>query len=335
MFRHTVSCIVIILLVMYSLLGFVSQIGEAAQYKVLVVMSYEETYPWCQEIKEGIERVLGEVADIRYFYMNTKVDLEGGPQKAQEASKLYQEFQPDGVITVDDNAQTMFVMPYLKDVVDTPVMFCGVNANPEKYGYPASNVSGILERGHIRESIVFVQQIVPSITTIGFMMKESPTGQAVLENVQQEAAQYPAQVVAFKIPKTLEEAVVMAQELQTQVDALFFETMEAMPTADAKTLSEREIIARVAAVFGKPTISDYENRLKGGALCAVVKTGQEQGGTAAEMLLKAIQGTPVADIPITRNQYGRRIVNVDAMKALNIKLKPELARGIELVKTEK
>ena len=41
----------------------------------------------------------------------------------------------DGVIAVNDNAQKMFVFPYLKDLVKTPVMFCGVNADTKKYGY--------------------------------------------------------------------------------------------------------------------------------------------------------------------------------------------------------
>ena len=31
---------------------------QAAKFKVLVVMSYEQTNPWCQEIKEGIDSVL-------------------------------------------------------------------------------------------------------------------------------------------------------------------------------------------------------------------------------------------------------------------------------------
>ncbi len=101
---------------------------QAASFKVLVVMSYEETYPTTPEYKEGIKAVLGDTCEIRYFQMDTKQHLEAGPEKAKEAYALYEEFQPDGVIAADDNAQSMFVVPYLKDKVKTPVMFCGVNA---------------------------------------------------------------------------------------------------------------------------------------------------------------------------------------------------------------
>ena len=131
----------------------------AYRYNVFVVMSYEEDNPWCQEIKKGIDSVLSGSSEITYFYMDTKINREGGELKASEAYALYQKIKPDGVITADDNAQQMFVLPYLKDNVETPVMFSDVNAEADKYGYPASNVSGILERGHIRESYGFGKQI--------------------------------------------------------------------------------------------------------------------------------------------------------------------------------
>ena len=132
--------------------------SEAASNKILVVMSYEEDNPWCMQIKEGIDSVLTGGSEVKYFYMNTKKNINGGVRKAEEAHEIYKQFQPDGVIAADDNAQSMFVLPYLKDKVKTPVMFCAVNAEPEEYGYPSSNVSGILERDFIKESIAFAKQ---------------------------------------------------------------------------------------------------------------------------------------------------------------------------------
>ena len=91
--------------------------------------------------------------------MDTKVNIKDGPKKAKEAYALFQQIEPDGLITADDNAQRLFVLPYLKGRYTTPVMFCGVNSAAEQYGYPTSNVSGILERGHISESIAFAKQL--------------------------------------------------------------------------------------------------------------------------------------------------------------------------------
>jgi ABC-type uncharacterized transport system substrate-binding protein len=306
---------------------------KAPTYRVLVVMSYEEDNPWCIEIKEGIDSVLASTCEVQYFYMDTKKSLEGGPQKAEEAYALYQEFQPDGVITADDNAQAMFVLPYLKDSVETPVIFCGVNADAEQYGYPTSHISGVLERWHIRESIAFMKQIDPSVKTIGFIAKDSPSGRALLRQVKRESDTYLAQFTAFRLPTTKQEMETMLEELKAQSDAIYMDSIEGILDEDGNPLTSQEIIQFASTTFGKPLIGANRYHLKQGALCAVIKTGQEQGRTAAEMLLKAIHGTPVSELPITANQHGKRIINATVMKSLGIKPRSRALIGVELVKT--
>lgn len=309
-----------------------AQSAAAAQYKVLVVMSYEEDYLWCQEIKQGVDSVLGQIAEIRYFYMNTKKDLAGGPKKAEEAYALYQSFQPDGVITADDNAQAMFVVPFLKDKVKTPIMFNAVNADPSKYGFPATNVSGILESEPMRESFSLAKQLVPAMQTFGAVLRDDATGRAVLAQIEREQSTFPIKFVGVKWPKTLDELMAMTEEFKSSVDALYYSTFQGLLDAQGQAMTDKMIIPLVAQKFGKPILT--QGVLWGG-LCAVIKTGYEQGEVSAKMLLEAMQGKPIKDIPITRNQFGRRVINVDVLQALGITPKPEVVRGAELLKTEK
>ena len=298
-------------------------------------MSYEPEFPWVQDLAEGIESALASKAEIRYFYMDTKKNFEGGPAKAQEAYALYQEWQPDGVIVADDDAQKMFVMPYLKNKVNTPVMFCGVNGEAETYGYPASNVSGILERYHFAETIHFARQLDPSIKTVAFMVKASSTADAAERQVQQETATYPVSVVDFKKPKTLAEALTMIDELkQAQCDLLWIDALQGLKDDQDNPMAEQEIFPILMKAFGKPVSSPNRFHLKFGVLCSVIKTGQEHGRVAGEMLLKAMQGAPVSELPITVNKEGKRLINVDALKALGIKPKPHVLQGVEFIKTE-
>lgn len=321
------------LLIFVMLLGLLAQPGEAKDYKVLVVMSYHEEMPWIEEMKEGIDKTLAGTCELKYVYLDTRRDFEGGPAKAEETYAIYQEFQPDGVIAADDNAQSLFVVPYLKDKVDTPVMFCGVNADPQDYGYPASNVSGILERMHIKESIMFLQQIVPSVKTVGYLTGDNSTARGDQRQVQKEAATYPVESGKFTFVKTLDEAVAAAKELKAQYDALYIEHMVGIKDETGNAMDEETVIPIVAEAFGKPTFGANSFIVKNGLLCAVVKTGQEQGRVVSEMLLKAMNGTPVSEIPITRNQLGRRIINVSVLQALGIKPKHNVLLGTELVKT--
>ena len=326
---------VVSVLVVVSLLFMPATVCQSAAYKVLVVFSYGTGYPWVQEIKAGIDSVLAEKAEIRYFYMNTKKNIEGGPQKAEEASAIYKEFQPDGVITVNDNAQSMFAVPFLKDKVKTPVMFCGVNTAPGRYGYPASNVSGVLEQSHIAESIAFVQQLVPTAKRVSFMMKSGHTAKMATSQIKKESNTYSARIVDFKLPTTEQDLVTMAAELKKETDVLFVTSLKGIKDKNGDPLEFLKIMSILTDVFGKPIISTKYPVIQYGGLCGLIASGSQDGSVAAEMLLRAMQGTPVGKIPIVREINSKRIINIDMLKALKIKPNPAALRGAELIRLEK
>lgn len=308
--------------------------ARATDYKVLVVMSYEENNPWVKEIKEGIDATLGKRSDTTYFYMNTKADREGGQKRADEALALFRQIKPDGVIAADDDAQTLFVVPYLKNQVPTPVIFNGVNAAPEKYGFPASNVSGVLERAHVRESLAFIKQLIPEGQQACFMTNQVPPGLALRSQVESEKDSYPMKVQAFHLPKTVAEIEGLRTNLRKHCDVLFVDSLEGITDATGKALNYREVISVVHRVYGGPVLAGNRYQVEQGALAAVVKTGQEQGELAAQMLLQAMEGQPTGKLPILRNTRGQRIINVSAMEARGIPLRPAVLRGAALVKQE-
>ena len=330
-----VSCFRIVFLLSIMFIFFTHVSSAAEPYKVLVVMSYHEEMPWEKEIREGIQAELKDSAEIRYFYMNTKNDPDGGVKKAKEAYRIYSEFQPDGIIAVDDDAQWLFVVPYLKSRVKTPVVFCGVNAEPDKYGYPALNVTGILERAHFRESIAFLQQLMPKVKSIGFMVTDNQTGWGYVEQIRKESQSYPISSHTVSLVKTIDEALKAVSVMKKQYDALFLIALEGLTNLQGKPLAERESFPILIRAFGKPVIGINKFNIRYNMLCAVVKTGDEQGATASRMLLRALKGTPLSALPITRNQHGERVLNITVMKSLGIKPRPFLLVGTDLVESAK
>lgn len=310
---------------------------EGKKFKVLSVMSYHEDFFWSKDLRQGIDSILGGQCDVTYFYLDTwrsKDNLEKGHAKAKEAYKVYQELQPDGVIASDDNAQSMFVVPYLKDKEKTPVIFCGVNEEPEIYGYPTSTISGVRELNHFRESIAFVQQLVPSVKSVGFMTLDRSTARGFLQQFNSEKDTYPAKAVDFELVQTLKEAVSAVEGFKTQCDALFIDNMQGVPDDKGNPIDEKEAIKLLTERFGKPTFCSNTKIVSYGVLCAVVKLGKEQGELAAEMLMKAMTGTPVSQLPVIKNTLGKRMLNITVMKELGIKPRPEVLRNTEFVKTE-
>ncbi|WP_028470954.1 ABC transporter substrate-binding protein [Neptunomonas japonica] len=307
------------------------QVSLAADYKVLVVMSYEEQNPWCMEIREGIDSVLGGSSDITYFYMNTKVDRAGGPKMAQQALNLYKTLAPHGVIAVDDNAQSMLVVPSLKGQVNTPIMFNGVNAHNEKYGYPNSHISGVLERAHVRESLAFAKQLIPSIESACFVTNNVPSGEALRDQVISQQESYPVKVHDFHLVKSLDELDELDDSLREHCDTLFVDSVEGVLGYEQEALNSKEVLKYLNQNYGGPILGGNRYQVEQGAWAAVVKTGQEQGETAAEMLLQAMQGTLVEQIPVVTNTKGQRVINVSALEKNKVPLKPLLLRGAALV----
>ncbi|MEA3362843.1 MAG: ABC transporter substrate binding protein [Thermodesulfobacteriota bacterium] len=318
-------------------LGYIAGVSPALaeeQYKVLVVFSYEENAPWDIEIREEIEKVLSPFAELSFFYMDTKAVLAGGPQKGAEAFALYQKLQPDGVIAVDDNAQSMFVVPYLKNKVTIPIMFCGVNGAPELYGYPTPNISGILERFHLEESISLTRQLAGDIETFAFMVKESPVSALIADQLEEDKHRLSARMVKFLTPSTMEEALEMAEDVRDEADLLFLVALWGMADSGGKKLREEDSIPQLVKAFGKPTTAIGGSVVKQGALCAVITNGREHGHRAADMLLQAMRGVSMKQLPVTRNSRGKRMINVTTMKRLGAIPDPLVLRGAKLVRSD-
>lgn len=302
-------------------------------YNVLVVMSYHESFQWENEIRDGIASVLSSKSELRYVYLDTKRNQPLAADKARKLYELYKKIRPDGVIAVDDAAQSLFVVPYLKNKVATPVMFCGVNGDAADYGYPAANVSGVLERMHMNETLAFLKQLVPSVKTFCAVLKNDTTSCGTLRQLQHEASDYPVRFGEFVKLRTYQEALEAAISLRTKCDALYLASLDGLLGAAGEPLSSREIVSSLVKTFDGPVVAGISNDIRSGILCSVLETGQEQGAIAAGMLLKAMSGTPVSSLPVTVNRNGKRVINVTALNALGIKARPVVLRGAELVTT--
>ncbi|MDJ0783727.1 MAG: ABC transporter substrate binding protein [Desulfosarcinaceae bacterium] len=317
----------ILTIVCLALAAF-SHLARASAHRVLVVMSYERQNPWEQEIRQGLEAILRDHCELRFFYMDTKRHLAQGPAMAKEALALYHRFSPQGVIAADDNAQSLFVVPYLRNREETAVIFCGVNSEPEAYGYPAANVTGVLERPHFREAIAFAQMLQPEIRTVGFLMRDTPTTRAIKANIELEWNTYPAETLPITTINTFAEAKRAVARFRKSCDALVLTNLNALLDEAGAPLTEAAVIDPLVQDFGKATLGTSPYHVQFGTLLTVANSGVEQGTLAGGMMLQYLRGTPVSKLPITRNRRGQRMINLKTMRALGITPIPAALVGV-------
>lgn len=336
---HTVRKCCVVLSFMAASLGVPSSSGaeiKQPECSVLVVMSYHDGYPWQDDIRAGIENVLRNSCRTTFFNLDSKQNPELARQRSSEAFSLFTRLRPSGVIATDDPAQELFVVPYLKDKTDVPVFFCGVNAKPEKYGYPATNVTGILERYHGKETLSLLKQLVPAANSFTFLTRgDDLTANEIAREIREEAPDYPLRPLGIHMASSIEDARRLLGTLRTTTDVLYLEHLEGIPDRNGRKLSHREAYAILLSAWGeKPTVCANDYSVRSGCMLAVQKSGFEQGATAAKMLLTTLGGTPIADIPVVRNRSGVKIINVQVMKKLGITPPLNVFREAKLVRTD-
>jgi len=121
----------------------------------LYVASYHVGYAWSDGIETALRDALHGKCEIAEFYMDTKRQKTSQHKQAagMAAYQMIVDLQPDVVITSDDNAAKYLIVPYLVDSA-IPVVFSGINWTVEEYGFPAVNVTGIVEVAPIRPMLL-------------------------------------------------------------------------------------------------------------------------------------------------------------------------------------
>ncbi|MFC1999876.1 ABC transporter substrate-binding protein [Chloroflexota bacterium] len=327
--RKTI-CIVANLLVLVCLVAAASVCG-GGQKKVLLVFSYHAEYPWVEEETRGIEDVFNDTElKIEKLYLDTKRNTsEEWKQKvAEEAIKEIDEFKPDLVIVFDDNACDLVARKYIGDSL--PFVFCGMNRDPGDYGFPASNITGVIEREHLEETIDLLLELVPDVKKAAIVADDSPTSRGFLDRAKQAAL--PIEITEFYATNDFDAWKDKIQALQSEVDAIGLFTYHTIKGSGAgESLPAQEILKWTLQNSDLPEFALSDFTLEGGALCGVATSGYEQGRTAGEIAVKILNGEKPADIPVECPTSGDAMVNKDRARELGIAIPAGLAAEVTLL----
>jgi ABC-type uncharacterized transport system substrate-binding protein len=288
----------------------------------LVVHSYHTGYGWVDDIDEGLKTSLGDTGvTMETMYMDTKRKSDEASKKAaaDAANKKIAEFKPDVVITSDDNAQALFAKDYAGK--DSPaIVFCGVNAEPDKYGFPASNVTGVLERPHAVETVDLLQKINPEIKKVAFILDDSTTGQLVNEYIKTQKLSAEA---VFENVGTFADWQAAVKKHAANVDAFVMGVYHTINDGDSRK-EPKEIMEWTIANAGKTVGAMWGFGIADGAIAGVVVSGKENGLQSGKFAAEILGGKKAGDIPMIPAKKGEVMFNVASAGKLGIEIPFEL-----------
>ncbi len=268
----------------------------------LYVSSYHAGYEWNDGIEEGIEQTLKNNCRLDKIYMDTK--RNPSPIFAANAAIRVREYiektNPDVIIACDDNASKYLIEPYYKNV-KTPFVFCGVNWTVEEYGYPYSNVTGIIEIAPISPLLEIIKQILGSVRNGVYLSADVLTEHKDYQRYKSKYAEVNVELTGVFV-KTIEdwkEEFINAQK----ADFIILNNNSGINDWDKKNI--REFVLNTKSAL---TVTNYDWMIPY-AMLAMTKSPQEQGVWAAQVAQAILQGEKPGDIPVVVNRRWNIYVN--------------------------
>ncbi len=310
-----------------------SQQKDIKGRRVLLVHSYHPEYPWVDTLTQGAKATIeGTGLEMDIFYMDTKrhTDEAWKIEAGKRAKTKVDEYHPDVVLAFDDDAQQYFAKAYVNTAL--PIVFSGVDADPSKYGYPAANVTGVIERPHFKESLALAQQIRP-IKRIAILSCNDSTSVVALGFMKQE--QLDVEVAEWLMVGDFDEWKQAVNRFNSSVDALVIRSYQAVKKPGTQdNVDPKEVAAWTSRNATIPTIAFHDFEIKDGLLVGMVKSGQEYGGQAMEYAIQILKGTPPSTLPITKTKKGIPMINRTTASRLGITLTDEVTKDVTVVSEE-
>ena len=289
-----------------------SAVPSEASYngkKVLFIDSYHEGYAWSDGVTNGVKSVIdGKGMTLKIVRMDTKRNTSEDFKKeaALKVKAVIEDFKPDVVIAADDNASKFLIAPYYKGT-NLPFVFCGVNWDASGYGFPTSNVTGMIEVTPVPQ---LLEQLKPYAkgNRIGFLGPDILTAKKEAENYKKVFGM----IVSEYYAKDFDDWKKGFKELQKSVDILLIDSDGGLYNDKAS-----EMKSFVEANTTVPTGTAYDF-MAPYALLDFAKVAEEQGSWAADAALKILDGTSPSNIPVSKNKEGKLIINMRIAKTLGV-----------------
>ncbi len=340
-----------LVLAMLLVLGAGGSAAAADKKRIFVVSSYHKEYLWSQSTQKGLSEAmlnygyLDNEQQVRAFAENDGVEsAKAVVRKAwmdtkrknstleiaratQRIMKEIREFQPDLVLLGDDNAAN-YIGNQLLDT-ETPVVFWGINGLPLKYGLvdsmdnPGHNVTGVWQNGYHKESLEFLNAMVPTARTFAILACDSVSARPNVKQIQTLArsGKLPLELVDIVVTNSYSEFQERVLELAERVDAFFILNHDTFRDDDGNHVDMLDVGKWYLENVDKPEASHEDQFVREGMLLTANDAGFNQSYKAFEMAYDILeQGLNPSRMRTVTPQRGPLMINRVRAKMLGIEI---------------
>ncbi|MEZ4528357.1 MAG: ABC transporter substrate binding protein [Desulfobacterales bacterium] len=326
----------ILLVLMTVVPGFQTSADAETRPRVLLISSWHPGFPTFFQQIEGIKSAFRDrqiVFDVEFMDSKRFPDNANIEHFCNWLSyKLSLTGKYDAVMTADDNA-LLFVRDYRSVLFPgVPVVFFGVNDVDRAVSLSADpNTTGVVEAVSMKETIGLMIALFPESRKIIAISDATPSGMGDFKTWQQLSAQFPgiefshislAEISFGELPGIL-------KKVPADVPVLL---LSAYTDKNGRTLLFEESLKIIRDNLAAPVWHLWYHGIGDGLIGGKVISHYEQGKTAGEMVIRILDGTKPAEIPLVRESPNLCIFDHHELRRFGISLSdlPEDSRTLHL-----
>lgn len=263
--------------------------GFAGNKDIVVIESYNKNFKWdidyCSALKERLEKKY----NLIFFEMDTKRIPKSKHEKmALNAWELVKKIKPLIVILGDD-AALKFLGPKLEEHKIRSV-YLGINNNPRVYFKNSPKyITGVLERPLIKNSAIFVKDLIPKTKKVLIMFDNDRTSEIVFEDffTKKSTVMFSGIQYDFLLIKNFSEWQDHMIKATGTYDAIIIGLYQALVDETGKNIDAEKVIYWSSHNTKVPLFAFWDFAVgKNKTLGGLVLTGYAQGKAAAEITEK-------------------------------------------------
>ncbi len=261
--------------------------------KVLVVQSYHKGYVWTDSLQGGIDEALSKSgAEVEVVYLDAKRHpAPAAVRKAAQAARARLDaFKPDVILAADDQAQEYFAGEVASSGL-AKVVYCGVNGDAGKYGYPSKNAVGIVEKAYVAELGALLSSLRDNIRTVVVLSDKNPSSSLTIKSITSEN-NLPFKIAAVVQVPSLAEWKKAVVYWRGRADAVIVANYAALQ--DGKDMADMSSVMEwTAANAQMPVAALHDFAVRDGSLCSVSVSAREHGLAAGILASDLLSGKPM------------------------------------------
>jgi ABC-type uncharacterized transport system substrate-binding protein len=305
--------------------------------RVLIVHSYDEGFRWTAEQGWGIVEGLGEAGlregrdyELRTFFMDTRVTHttpEQMAERASEARRLIEEFEPSVVFVTDDVALRDVAVRWVEEhpASEVAFVFSGINIDPTVYApiaslqRPGGRITGLLERIPVAEAVAAMQRVFPAASRVALLADGSASSGAAIRDY---TSTYPGglsstlRVTGFTQARTFAEWQQRVAQAGREADVLGVLNYHGLTDEGGQVVPAATVLDWTLRNSSKPVVGLLTDWARDGVPMAVGNSGEQHGAAAGRIGAGILEGGDPGQVAIVDPKLVETAFNLGAVQRL-------------------